>query len=130
MSKITVILFSLLILIQGININLGDFSKFSTLIEHAKYHKDVYGDNFFQFLAEHYGDEVAPHPDRPEDHKNLPFKDHQHILCHFNTSFIPNQYVSYDIKRLEIIEKPVNFFYKEPVSLFEKPSVFQPPKLA
>ncbi|GAA4294711.1 hypothetical protein [Aestuariibaculum suncheonense] len=119
-----------MILIQSFNISFDDFSKFNTLIEHAKYHKEVYGDDFFQFLAEHYGNEVAPHPDRPEDHKNLPFKEHQHMLCHLNTTFILNKHFSYDIKISEVIEKPIDSFYKDPVSLFEKPSVFQPPKAA
>ena len=62
--------------------------------------------------------------------KNLPFKEHQHLLCHLNTTFILTQLFLYDIKHVDITKKPVNFFYKEPISLFEKPSVFQPPKLA
>lgn len=28
------------------------------------------------------------------------------------------------------LEIPLNFYYKEPISLFEKSSVFQPPKQA
>ncbi|MCR8666983.1 hypothetical protein NO995_04775 [Aestuariibaculum sp. M13] len=130
MSQAISIVYSFLILIQSFNINFDDFSKFNALLEHASYHKEMYGDNFLQFLSEHYGGEVATHGDKHEEHKNLPFKEHQHLLCHLNATFILTQHFSYNIKRVEIIEKPVNFFYKEPVSLFEKPSVFQPPKLA
>jgi hypothetical protein len=64
------------------------------------------------------------------EHENLPFKSHQHMLCHINASFILHPQAIYNITYQEFNDKPVNFFYKESSSLFEKPSVFQPPKLA
>ncbi|MBD0831007.1 hypothetical protein [Aestuariibaculum sediminum] len=130
MSRLTVILFSFLILLQSIDINFNDLLKFDALIEHAQYHKQVHGDNFFQFIAEHYGNTAANHDDKPDEHKKLPFKEHHHVLCHLNSPLILTQQFSYNIKNTEVIESPVNFFYKESVSIFEKPSVFQPPKFA
>ena len=44
MSKLLAVTYSFLILIQSFNINLEDISKFSALLEHASFHKEMYGD--------------------------------------------------------------------------------------
>jgi hypothetical protein len=129
MSKLIVITYSFLILVQSVNINIEDLSKLNALLEHAKYHKEIYGDNFITFLSEHYGTEMASHENKHSDHENLPFKGDHHVLCHINTSFLLSPHVVYTVNYQDFTEKPVNFFYKEPFSSFEKPSVFQPPKL-
>ncbi|MGA1226809.1 MAG: hypothetical protein ACO3VF_06130 [Tamlana sp.] len=46
---------------QSFNLNIEDISKLNALIEHASYHKEMYGDNFFQFLSEHYGSDIKSH---------------------------------------------------------------------
>ncbi|MDP5157427.1 MAG: hypothetical protein NWQ07_02470 [Flaviramulus sp.] len=130
MSKITVISYSILILIQSFNINIEDISKFNALLDHAKYHQEVYGDNFFEFISEHYGEQMASHQNKHKEHEDLPFKDSHHILSHINTSFTLFQTIIYPANSSTLIEVPLNFIYKESISLFEKPSVFQPPKLA
>lgn len=127
MNKLVAFIYSFLILIQSFNINLEDLSKFNVLLEHAEYHKKMYGDSFFQFLAEHYGDAQDDHQNDHEEHKDLPFKDAQHILTHANTSFI-NIANHFDFNYQEFREIPFNFFYTESHTTFEKPSVFQPPK--
>ncbi|TNJ44174.1 hypothetical protein KFZ70_03845 [Tamlana fucoidanivorans] len=129
MSKMIAILYSTLILIQSANINIEDFSKFNVLIEHANYHKDMYGDSFFEFLMEHYGEQVATHPNDHKEHDNLPFKKHQHLTCHVNSAFILTSFYLYPHNTPTYKDIPLNFIYKESTSLFEKPSVFQPPKL-
>lgn len=130
MSKLIVIAYSFLILIQSFNINIEDISKFSALLEHAKYHQEMYGDNFFEFLSEHYGNKMTSHQSKHKEHEDLPFKDHHHICSHVNTSFTLFESIAFPLYTVLAIETPLNFFYKEPISLFEKPSVFQPPKLA
>lgn len=130
MGKLVVIIYSFLILMQSFNINLEDISKFNALLEHAQYHKEVYGDTFFEFLSEHYGNDMVSHKDKHSEHEDLPFKDHHHILCHVSSSFILTPQITYTINHQEPTEKPVLFLYKESFSSFEKPSVFQPPKLA
>src|SRR5690606_7370460 len=130
MSKPVVIIYSLLILIQSFNINIEDISKFSVLLEHSKYHKEVYGDTFLKLLSEHYGSEMESHEDKHSEHQDLPFKDHHHILCHTNTSFILTKQTIYIVNPQGFIEKPTIFLYKESFSSFEKPHIFQPPKLA
>jgi len=130
MSKIIVVIYSFLILFQSFNINLEDLSKFDALLEHAKYHKTTYGDSFLDFLSEHYGSKMTSHENNHGGHDKLPFKDHNHMLCHINITFILTPHLIYITNNQEFIEKPTSFFYKEPFSSFEKPAVFQPPKIA
>ncbi len=130
MSKIIVVIYSFLILFNSFNINLEDFSRLGALWEHAKYHKITYGDSFLDFLSEHYGSKMVTHEHNHDGHDHLPFKDHNHMLCHLNVSFILTPHLIYTVYHQAFIENPTNFFYKEPFSNFEKPSFFQPPKIA
>ncbi|WP_282123224.1 hypothetical protein [Algibacter mikhailovii] len=128
MSKALAILYSVLILVQSFNINTEDFSKLDVLIEHAKFHKEVYGDSFLEFLIEHYGEQVTTDYNEHEEHDDLPFKNHQQMQCSINVAFILNAYPLYQCHAFGFQEVPLNFHYKESSSIFEKPSVFQPPK--
>lgn len=127
MSKIVAFIYSFLILVQSFNINFEDISKLQALMEHAQYHQEVYGDTFFEFLSEHYGDKMAEHQDKHSEHQNLPFKDSHHMCSHLNTTFL-NQTLIFEICSTDFVEIPFNFIYKDSSSNFEKPSVFQPPK--
>ena len=130
MSKLVVIFYSFLILVQSFNINIEDISKFNTLLEHASYHQEMYGDNFFQFLSEQYGEQMASHENQHEEHEDLTFKDEHHLFTHINSAFTLSPKTTYAFSNQLLTEVSLNFIYKETVSLFEKPSVFQPPKLA
>ncbi|WP_370477667.1 hypothetical protein [Tamlana flava] len=130
MSKIVAVLYSFLILVQSVNINIEDLSKFSVLIEHAQFHHEMYGDTFFEFLSEHYGEKKDSHPNDHREHEDLPFKSHQHMFCHVNGVFILAPELTYQLNTHSFQDIPRNFFYKETTSFFEKTSVFQPPKLA
>jgi hypothetical protein len=117
-----------LILVQSFSINIEDISKFDALLEHAQYHQKVYGDNFFQFLSEHYGNQMTSHQNKHKGHDKLPFKDHNHILSHINTAFTLFPTIGDPINQRTFTELTLNVLYKESSSSFEKPSVFQPPK--
>ncbi|WP_412986954.1 hypothetical protein [Pontimicrobium sp. IMCC45349] len=114
---------------QSLNISLEDFSKISILIEHADFHQEKYGDTFLDFISEHYGSANFDHGTEHEEHEELPFK-HDHQTCHHNSPTFTITTLTFEIKQQKLIESSSNFFYKEPHSLFEKPSVFQPPKQA
>lgn len=129
MQKIFAIAFSLLVLFQSINISSDDVSKVSTLFEHAEYHQETYGDTFFQFLAEHYGDTKIVHKNDHEEHDDLPFKHHHQTCAHATVAFT-FETLEFDLNYEPFVEIPFNFFYKESISSFEKLSVFQPPKHA
>lgn len=129
MQKLFAISFSFLMLIQSFNVGAEDISKISVLFEHAQFHQETYGDSFIQFLAEHYGETVDDHENDHEEHQDLPFK-HQHQSCsHLNIDFMIQTH-TFELGYESFTEIPFNFFYKESTSLFEKPSIFQPPKVS
>ena len=130
MSKLFAILFSSLLLVQSSNIGFEDLSKLNVLLEHAKYHKEVYGDDFFEFISEHYGEKMASHQDKHTGHEELPFKGNHHMCSHINISFTLITPIKFTVYSQISTEITLNFFYKEPYSSFEKPAVFQPPKIA
>ena len=127
MQKLIAISFSFLILIQSINISFEDMSKINVLLEHAEFHQQTYGDSFFEFLAEHYGETKFAHGTNHEEHEDLPFKHHHQSCAHTSVAFT-FETLSFNLNYDTFIEIPINFFYKESISLFEKPSVFQPPQ--
>ena len=129
MAKLFSILFSSIILLQSFNISIEDFSKLSILMEHADLHQEIYGDTFFDFISEHYGFGNIQHGGNHDEHDELPFK-HNHQTCHHAPVTFTINITNIDLKSGIFIETPFNYFYKESHSLFEKPSVFQPPKSA
>mgnify|MGYP000374438095 CR=1 FL=1 len=122
------ILLSNLILLQSFNIGLEDFSKIKVLLEHAQYHQETYGDSMLDFLVEHYGEKEYKTPSHKE-HKDLPFKQDSLNHNHLPSVFTLNTLV-FSLNKAVAIQVQKNYFYKESSSLFEKPSVFQPPKFA
>ncbi len=129
MQKLIAISCSFLILIQSINISFEDMSKISVLLEHAEFHQQTYGDSIFEFLTEHYGESNVVHGTDHEEHEDLPFKHHHQSCAHTNVAFT-FETLKFNLSDEPFIEIPINFFYKESTSLFEKSSVFQPPQLA
>ncbi len=129
MTKLLSIVFANLILFQSFNISLEDFSKLDVLMEHAAYHQETYGDSFLEFISEHYGSDNFEHGMEHDEHEELPFK-HEHQTCHQPPTAFAVLDFNLDIKQQIYVNKSANFFYKESHSLFEKPSVFQPPKQA
>lgn len=128
MKKIISILLISLILIQTSSIGFDDILKVKNLYEHARYHYETYGDSFFEFLAEHYGDEMASHQNEHKEHQKLPLKHMDNCLQH-HVSFTFND-IQFNLNCDCIIHINSNYFYKELVSSFENSPVFQPPKTA
>ncbi|HLV13961.1 MAG TPA: hypothetical protein VKY41_02190 [Xanthomarina sp.] len=128
MNKLVAITYSVLILVQSFNFGFEDLSRLGVLMEHAEYHQKTYGDSFFDFISEHYGDAKFQHENEHKEHEDLPFK-HNQTCCHTSVSFtVPN--INVTLEYPPFVEIPCNFFYKESISLFEKSAVFQPPKFA
>lgn len=131
MTKFFSIFISFLILFQGLNINLDEFTQIDELVEHAFYHAEEYGDDIFVFVSKHYGklkeDHNRTNDEEQREHEQLPFN-HQ-CSPNFATVFI-----------LEVVELPgvgidpvgskTKFYYQEKNSSFEKTNIFQPPKLS
>ena len=131
--KMSVVFLSLIILVQSFNIGFSDILKLNELFEHAQFHSEKYGDNFFTFLSKHYGDKKKEHEqDHKEElpkHEKLPFSHlHSHTVdCH---SFILAT-LQFDLNKLSFDEeKETTFFYVDIYSSNHKEGVFQPPKFA
>jgi len=129
MTKFITILLSNLILLQSLNIDVASFSKLNVLLEHAQFHQEKYGDSFFEFLSEHYGNQNLLAKKEHKEHKDLPFKQNTHNCTHHITDFSFNT-TFFEIKNNVFLESKPNYSYKESLSFFEKPSIFQPPKHA
>lgn len=129
MMKLIAILLSNLILLQSLNIGLESFTKVKVLLEHAAYHQEEHGDSFVDFLIEHYGEKDLLAITIHEEHKDLPFKNSSlkfnHLISDFNFSII-----LFELKDKVVLNTKSNYYYQESYSLFEKVSVFQPPKHA
>lgn len=129
MNRFISILFSGIILVQSFNISFEDVSKLNVLLKHMEYHQITFGDNYIDFLVKHYSEDINQHDNNHEEHKNLPFKDGHQTSTHVDTSYTCDAGY-FSIEYDTFIDFPFNFFYKESTSNFEKPSIFQPPKLA
>lgn len=127
MIKTIAILLSNLILIQSLNINLESFAKLNVLLEHAQFHQENYGDSFFEFLYEHYGDKDLLKANNHDEHEDLPFKESSQSFNH-HISVFDFKIDVFELKNNIVLNLKPNFFYKDSYSFFEKPTVFQPPK--
>lgn len=125
MRRIISILLISLILVQTSNANTGDILQVKNLYQHAKFHQEAYGDSFFDFLSEHYGNQMQQHQDEHQDHKNLPLK-HQHNSIDISVTVVPTSNCT--IEDQPFIEIPLIFFYSESTSIFERKVLFQPPQ--
>lgn len=132
MSRLLAILLSSLILIQSLNVDFNDIVQIDELIEHAQFHKTEYGDNFFVFISKHYGelkdDHSKNHQEEEQEHEQLPFQCHDHILT--MPAFVVQDHFI-DIEVVELFElKDSRFHYQSSVSTLHKIGLLQPPKIA
>ena len=129
MQKLVAIIYSMLILFQSLNVSIDDISKFNVLLEHAQFHQEKYGDSLLEFMVDHYTD-LDSHVDTDhKEHEDLPFKHSQQNFSQLNWVFVMNSF-SYTLSHNDSKATFLNFHYCESQSLFEKPSVFQPPQTA
>lgn len=125
MTKISAIILSFTILFQSFSLEIEDFNKFPTLIDHISCHLKS-GDSFAEFIVMHYGSELNNHEKEHKEHKELPFK-HQHLESHFQMALIVcvnNYSVNFNEVKLETN----NFNYKEPTTNSFINNFFEPPQ--
>lgn len=78
MLRAGAILLASLMLLQSLHISVSDLVQMDELLEHARYHKQQFGDDFISFISKHYGAEKQEHDqqhqeERPQ-HDQLPFQ--------------------------------------------------------
>jgi len=129
MLKITAILLSQILLFQSSHLCIHDFSKIQTLIEHAQFHKEKYGDSFLEFVVEHYADVENKKYEQHDEHKDLPFK--QEINQAHQLSFFISYSNEYQNKKVVNNTNSIkHFFYQEPTSESVLYTILQPPKFS
>lgn len=131
MSKFTAIILSLVVTLQSASISIADVFNIDELIEHAQEHRTEFGDNFFQFLAKHYGNQKAQHSSHHEhqsSHDNLPFQQSLHVSLVFVLD--ADTLFNLKLKDIPIERSASNFHYNAPSSNSYISGIFQPPRLA
>ncbi len=124
MNKLVIILLSILILLQSMQLKPVDFLSMGDLWEHAQMHLDD-GKSLTDFYDMHFGKEAAQHLPQDQEHKNLPF----HHQFDFNQTFlclcIHN--VKFDMINLFISSKKNLFHYINNYFFIVKIKIVQPP---
>lgn len=130
MTKLVSIATSLLILTQSFNIHLDDIVELDELIEHAQFHAEEHGDNFFVFISKHYGglkaEHSQKHQEEKEDHEQLPFQ-HQCQAASLS-AFLLNQIVDYPVDIEIVFNRASNYFYQASYHSLTPEGLFQPPR--
>ncbi len=107
-----------------------DIFLFGRFVEHAEYHSENYGDDFFTFFEKHYGtlkiEHQKNHNEDEQEHQELPF---QHTSCnHLVAEVILTAFEIPLLKPVISSQTASNFHYQNLYSSLEKSSIFQPPK--
>ncbi len=111
---------------------MSDVFMLNDLVEHAKFHSEEFGDDFFTFFEKHYGDlkteHQKSHQDEKSQHENLPF---QHNHCnHLLAEVIVMGYEFPFEKSVVTYTANPHFYYQDLYYFLERASIFQPPKIA
>ncbi len=113
------------------SINVTSVFQIKELIEHAKFHKQQHGDNFFMFLSKHYGNLKTDHDknnkEEKEEHKKLPFQNNS-IMVVFVDNLISSK-ISFSKNFLFKETAKPNFYYLGFNTSGFNTGIFQPPKL-
>ncbi len=132
MLKACAIQIALLILVQGVSFNFGDLAQLDELVEHARFHKETYGDNFLEFLSKHYGEQKTEHSEKHQEEE----PEHQQLPLNHNSSslviispFIINHQLLDALSLDEAIQDEAIFHYALSKSTLFSSGVFEPPRL-
>lgn len=123
---------SFLVFFQSVGIGMADIFLLGRFVQHAEYHSENYGDDFFTFFEKHYGslktDHQKNHKEEKQEHEQLPF---QHVSCHHVLNDVVLETFEIPILKAEINTLPLHtFHYQNLYASLEKVAIFQPPKSA
>ena len=132
MKSLFAITFSFLVFFQSVGFGMQDVFLLGRLVQHAEYHSENYGDDFFTFVEKHYGslkvEHKKNHREENQEHEKLPF---QHTSCHHVLTDVVLTAFNMSILKVEInVRQSHIFYYQNLYSSLEKLSIFQPPKFA
>ncbi|MGB5437159.1 MAG: hypothetical protein WBM98_14785 [Maribacter sp.] len=132
MSKFLAIGLSVVVLLQSLRLDMGDLAHMDELFEHAQFHAEKYGDNFFVFLSKHYGElqeeHTQDHQEERKEHEKLPFNN---TFCsHVLTVYVVHKFEMQVNTATPDVDYTANFEYLDNYVFLEKTDIFQPPQLA
>ncbi|MBT8320126.1 MAG: hypothetical protein KJO90_00500 [Eudoraea sp.] len=131
MIRLSSILLAFLVLLQSSFWDMDDVSRMGSLIEHAKFHADAYGDNFLVFLSKHYGElqkeHDREHQEEKSQHESLPYQNHSCVLVVADLSGQDNTYTLQN--SIISTNAPQNFHYLENYASLADFEIFEPPRL-
>lgn len=111
---------------------MSDIFMLSHLVEHAKYHSEEFGDDFFTFFEKHYGDLKAEHQkihqEEKSQHERLPFQHHE--CNHLLVEVVVIGYVFPLEETVVSYTANPHFYYQDFYWYLERVSIFQPPQIA
>ncbi len=132
MVRISSLLLAFLVLLQSSFWDLQDISRIDSLVEHARFHSENYGDNFLLFLSKHYGDLQQEHQNEHQEerskHEELPFQHQSCVPLMADIACFTNEYTP--LKSLVFTDSVLNFGYLENYAFITKFDIFQPPRSA
>lgn len=110
--------------------SIADIFMLKDLVEHAQYHSEEFGDDFYTFFEKHYGDLKTEHQKNHQEensqHKKLPFQHNNHLLTEavISGNGFPQEN--------EVVYNTANphFYYQDLYTYLERICIFRPPKIA
>ncbi len=130
MQQIVSILLSVVLLAQGISFNSGELEKMDTLLEHAKFHKEKYGDNFAVFIDKHYGNQkdkhLSEHQEERQEHQDLPFQ--QSVPLMIQTAILSDASISGLASAVVATLQTKKYFYEQLHASLLVEEILQPPR--
>lgn len=133
MRKIVALILTFILLFQGAGLGMEDVLLFGRLAEHAQYHSENYGDDFFTFFNKHYGNQRAEHAKNASgehsDHEELPF---QHHACNHSIAEVILTSYEFPLKKIVLTVRSTeqHFYYQNLYASLDRAAIFQPPRLA
>lgn len=120
---------SFIIFLQSIAVSIDDMIQMGDFIEHAQFHSEQYGDDFFTFVSKHYGELKTQHKDQhKEEHEELPFQNSS-IFTTVIGILEPN--ATTDIKVITLLDYSKHHFYYQDLSSSKHlDGLLQPPQIS
>ncbi len=132
MIRLGAIFLASLMLVQSFGITLPDLVQMDELLEHARFHKEQYGDDFISFFAKHYGEQKEEHHEKHQEeqseHDQLPFQNISQLYS-LQTLDKPH-FFSVPLPPVSELETALNFHYLLTTYALHPTGVFQPPRQA
>lgn len=109
---------------------MADILHFDDLIEHAEFHEDEFGDDWFRYYTKHFGAESESHIANEHNDKHEKLPNHDHFNLTTVQIFVLATNSDLALNNSFQIQETADYSYLEMVSTFVGNDIFQPPIFA